>query len=281
MSQATNAEQSLQDGDPFSALNFLEEEVRSNPSDVKLRIFLFQLLTVHGQWQRALNQLDVIAQLDVAALAMVQMYRDALRCEVIRTQVFEGKTSPMIFGAPDQWLAYSIEAQLLAGQGKIAESQQLRNKAFDEASPSCGVIDGQRFDWIADADMRLGPVIEAVINGRYYWVPFSRLTRIVIDAPEDLRDMVWMPAHFWFENEGETVALIPTRYPGSQASSDGQILMAKKTVWEEASPEVYYGLGQRLLTTDGGDIPLMDVREIQLNEIKQKSETVSEEATHG
>ena len=30
--------------------------------------------------------------------------------------------------------------------------------------------------------------------------------------------MVWMPAHLQFENGGESVALIPTRYPGSEAA---------------------------------------------------------------
>ena len=57
-------------------------------------------------------------------------------------------------------------------------------------------------------------MLEAVINGRYYWVPFSRLAEVTIEAPEDLRDVVWMPAHLQFENGGEMVALIPTRYPG-------------------------------------------------------------------
>jgi hypothetical protein len=39
------------------------------------------------------------------------------------------------------------------------------------------------------------------------------------DVIEDLRDVVWMPAHLQFENGGESVALIPTRYPGSAASA--------------------------------------------------------------
>ena len=34
------------------------------------------------------------------------------------------------------------------------------------------------FEWIADADDRLGPVLEAIVNGRYYWVPFERVRRI-------------------------------------------------------------------------------------------------------
>ena len=33
--------------------------------------------------------------------------------------------------------------------------------------------------------------------------------------------MVWMPAHLQFENGGESLALIPTRYPGSEDADDG------------------------------------------------------------
>lgn len=278
---ATNAERSLQDGDLVSALNFLQQEIRLKPTDSKLRIFLFQLLSILGQWERALNQLDVAAQLDPAALAMAQMYREALQCEALRKQVFEGKKSPMVFGAPDQWLAFLIEARLLDGQGNTKESQIFLSKAFENAPPSSGAIDGQAFTWIADADMRLGPIIEAVINGRYYWVPFARLTRIVIDPPEDLRDMVWLPVHLWFDNGGESVALIPTRYPGTEASSDGQLLMGRRTIWEEAEPGVFFGLGQRILTTDNGETPLMDAREILLNDVQAVSNEETVGRAHG
>jgi type VI secretion system protein ImpE len=93
-------------------------------------------------------------------------------------------------------------------------------------------------------------------------VPFTRLTRIQIDAPADLRDIVWMPAHLDFENGGEAVALIPTRYPGSERADDGQIALARKTVWDEVGPNVHRGLGQRILATDIDDLPLMEVRSI-------------------
>jgi type VI secretion system protein ImpE len=107
-------------------------------------------------------------------------------------------------------------------------------------------------------------VLEAVINGRYYWVPFSRLTKIQLEPPEDLRDMVWMPAHLQFENGGESVALIPTRYPGSETAGDGLIALARKTVWEEMAPDAHRGLGQRIIATDTDDMPLMEIRTISL-----------------
>lgn len=266
MTTTNAAEQSLRDGDPASALKYLQEQVRAKPADSKLRVFLFQLLAVIGQWDRALNQLNVAAELDQAALAMAQMYREAIRCELLREQVFAGKKSPMIFGQPEQWLAFLIESLLLAGQGKNREANEMRNRAYEEADTTGGMLDGQAFSWIADADSRLGPICEAIINGRYYWVPFSRLTAITLEKPEDLRDVIWMPAHLQFDNGGESVALIPTRYPGSEASDDGLIQLARKTVWNEVSPEVYHGLGQRLFAVDSGEVSLMDIRSITFDQ---------------
>src|SRR6185503_13171881 len=97
------------------------------------------------------------------------------------------------------------------------------------------------------ADSRLGPVLEAIINGRYYWVPFTRMRELTMEAPEDLRDLVWMPAHLDFENGGESLALIPTRYAGSESSTDGAIALARKTEWEAIGEEIFRGLGQRIL----------------------------------
>jgi type VI secretion system protein ImpE len=114
--------------------------------------------------------------------------------------------------------------------------------------------------------MRLGPVIEAVINGRYYWVPFERLTRVSLEEPEDLRDIVWAPAHFQLDNGGEAFALIPSRYAYSEKSADPQIVLGRKTEWQDRGNEFFCGLGQRVLATDNGEVSLLDVREIVLGD---------------
>ena len=118
MRLADVAERTLKDGDPVAALSQLQDQVRAAPADPRLRVFLFQLLCVLGQWERALNQLDVASNLDPSAVAMSQMYGDAIRCEAVRAGVFAGRTSPMIMGEPDQWLALLIESLLTAGRGE-------------------------------------------------------------------------------------------------------------------------------------------------------------------
>lgn len=257
-----DAAELLQAADPGAALQALTEQVRAKPGDSRLRVFLAQLLCVLGQWERALNQLSVAAELDALAVPMKQVYGEAVRCEGLRAEVFAGKRTPMIFGEPDEWLALLIESLLRIGAGDAAAGEQLRERAFEAAPASSGRIDGTPFEWLADADMRLGPVLEAYVNGRYYWVPFARLAQVKIEPPEDLRDGVWMPAHLSFENGGETLALIPTRYEGTEKSADGALLLARRTEWRERTPEVWLGLGQRVFSSDAGEHALMDVREI-------------------
>lgn len=260
-----SAEENLREGDLEHALAQLQDNVRKNPSDPKPRVFLFQLLSVLGQWGRALTQLNVVGELDAGTLPMVQTYREALRCEALRMDVFSGKRTPLIFGAPEEWIALLLEALRATAEGNHERSQEIRNRALATASATSGTLDGQPFQWIADADTRLGPLLEAIINGRYYWVPFHRLQAIRIDAPADLRDQVWLPATLTFANSGESVALIPTRYPGSETSSESRIRLARLTEWRELSLGAYVGLGQRMFATDQNDYPLMDVREIILD----------------
>jgi type VI secretion system protein ImpE len=259
------AEEYLREADPQAALDVLTEQVRAKPGDPKLRIFLTQLLCVLGQWERAGNQMTVAADLDPAAIPMREMYGDAIRCEMLRHEVFAGHKAPMVFGQPEEWLALLIESLLRGGQGDHAQAASLSARAFDAAPATAGTLDGTPFEWIADADMRIGPVLEAIINGRYYWVPFAQLARIEIEAPTDLRDMIWIPAHLWFVNGGESVALIPVRYPGSERDADGQIRLSRKTEWTDAGNGIYHGLGQRLFSIGDEDRALLDIRSIALD----------------
>ena len=73
------AEKLLQQGDVEEALQALQESVRSKPADPRLRVFLFQLLCIRGEWGRALTQLKLSGELDPINLAMVQTYREAVR----------------------------------------------------------------------------------------------------------------------------------------------------------------------------------------------------------
>ena len=256
------AEDRLREGDLEESLRQLQEQVRKEPANAKYRVFLFQLLALTGQWERAMNQLNVAGDLDDGTLAMVQTYREALRCEVLRGEIFAGRRSPLVFGKPDEWVALLLEAQRLVAQGAFVEAGAVRDRALEAAPATPGHLDGAPFEWLADGDTRLGPVLEAIVNGRYYWIPFHRIRSIAVEKPEDLRDLVWTPVHFTWANGGESVGLIPTRYPGSETAADPDVRRSRKTAWLDQPGGTCIGQGQRMFFTESGEYALMDVRSI-------------------
>ncbi|MQQ10102.1 virulence protein SciE type [Epibacterium sp. SM1979] len=259
------AEEYLKAGEPTQALAALQDKVRKDPSNAKLRIFLFQLLCVLGDWKRAIAQLKISAEMDESATMMAQTYREAIICEVYREKVFAGDKAPLILGEPEPWLAHLIEAQKLLAAGQVEQAATLRGQAFEAAPTTSGTLNGVSFEWVADADMRLGPVLEVLINGKYYWLPFSQIKSLEIEAPSDLRDTVWMAGVLTLVNGGELAALIPTRYPGS-TQGDEAVKMARSTQWQDLGQGTFVGLGQRQLATDQADVAVMDVRSLVLGD---------------
>jgi type VI secretion system protein ImpE len=269
----------LRSGDLEKALAAVKDDVRRDPNVFKHRVFLFQLFAIVGDWDRAETQLKVAGELSPEALHMLNAYRPLIKCEGQRKSIFEGASSPTIFGQPEEWIAFLTEALRLLAQGHVDQASTLRDKALELAPASSGtLLTGNendnaipdsaiesRFEWIADGDDRLGPMLEAVINGRYFWVPFSRIRALKIDPPADLRDFVWTPADFEWTNGGQTVGFIPTRYQGSESSGESRLRLARATIWEERAPGLFSGLGQRILVTDIGEHSLMDIRRIQFD----------------
>jgi type VI secretion system protein ImpE len=258
-----NGRDLLRASDLAGTLAAVKDEVRRSPGDAKLRTFLFQLFCVTGEWDRALTQLKVTSELDPLAIPMATTYQAAIRCEMLRARVFAGTRTPTVFGDPEPWMSMLIEANRRLAAGAPDDAARLRDTAFEDAPSATGTIDGTAFEWLADADPRLGPMLEVIVDGRYFWVPFHRLQSLSIEAPADLRDQVWLPAQFVWANGGEAVGFIPARYPGSEAAQDPAIALGRKTEWREQG-EWYLGLGQRMLATDGGEHPLLDIRRIDI-----------------
>ena len=262
-----DAKQRLQSGDPLGALEALKQEVRKAPREATLRTFLFQMFCVFGEWDRALTQLTVAAELDPLALPMAETYRTLIRCELVRTGVFAAKRTPTLFGHPLPWVPLLIEANRALVAGSYLAAAELRDQAFEQADAVAGNADGHAFEWMADADPRLGPVLEAIVDGTYYWIPMQHIGEIKIEAPVDLRDQVWLPVDFRWINGGTSVGFIPTRYPGSATAHDPLLALSRRTEWVEqgeAEDGWALGLGQRMFATDETEIPLMDLRHLVL-----------------
>ena len=258
------AEESFRQGDLGACLALLQADVRRRPEHVPARVFLVQVLMVIGQWERALTQLGVLQELDAGSLPMVHSYGAAIQCERLRAAVFRGERSPLLFGEPEPWMAQMMQAVAMQAQGHEREAGELRSSALEAAPAAAGALNGTAFEWLADADLRLGPMLEVLVNANYYWVPMQRIQEVRIEAPTDIRDLVWLPAEFVWANGGEAVGFIPTRYPGSESSADDAIRLARKTDWIGTDGTI--GLGQRLLASDAAEVPLLEVRSVKFEQ---------------
>lgn len=271
-----SAEALIKTGDLPGALGALQAAVRADPADARLRVFLFQLLCIEGDWSRAVQQLKTCATLDPAALPMAQMYREAIVCEIHREKLLRGEAPPPFDDDAPSWLSVLWDALKKDIAGDAEGADRLRAMALRAAPAAAGRANGYDFDWIADADPRFGPVLELIVDGKYLWLPFAELRQLTVEPPRDLRDLVWTPVTLTLLNGTEAVGLVPTRYPATHLTGTSAQKLARATGWTDGA-----GFGQRMLCTDARDIPLMELREITFHPAEAPVGPSVKEASHG
>ncbi|WP_372623337.1 type VI secretion system accessory protein TagJ [Falsiroseomonas sp.] len=257
--------------EPAPAPRALQEEIvaaaaaiRAAPGAPAPRMALFQLSAVVGDWTRARSQLEMLVKLDPEYALFAHVYGRLLDAEVVRQRVFAGREKPVALGEPPAWLAMLAEALRLDGEGAPAEARELRARARASAPARAGSIGEERFAWLMDADPRLGPALEAVVEGQYRWLPLDRLEELRATAPGAMRDLVWQPVTFRLAAGRELGGFVPARYPDTEREAEDAVRLARATRWIERDGE-QCGLGQRMLASDLGDHAFLDIRRLRFD----------------
>lgn len=255
-----DADQLLRDGDLEGARKALVETVRSDPGDARARMFLFQLLAVAAEWDKARTHLEALARISPEAQMLASVYGLAIKAEAQRAEIFAGRERmPIIRG---QWAEGLADAILHYANGRTDEGRAARDAALDGAPDTPGQLDSVKFEWISDADARFGPTFEVIIQGRYGLIAFSEVSRVQSEGPRDLRDTVWYPVQIAFQEGQSVAALLPTRYPGSELSDDLALRMGRSTGWA-AGAGGDTGCGQHLLAlSQGEEVGLLALRSL-------------------
>ena len=257
-----DADALLRAGDLEGARASLVEAVKKGPQDQPARMFLFQLLCVGGEWDKAQTQLRALAQLSPEAQMLAMAYGQAIEAEKFRAQVFAGGAQPALLVSSSAWAGDLTGALAALSQGRTADAEALRDKAFDAAPETPGDLDGTPFDWIADGDARFGPSLEAIIAGQWGLVPFDAIEKVESEGPKDLRDIVWLPVQLHFKTGQSVAALLPARYPGTEAQGDVSLRLTRGTDWAD-QPWGQAGLGQHEWSlSDGSDVGILSLRRL-------------------
>ena len=217
------------------AVQALGNELRSNPADAKRRTFLFELLCFAGEFDRAEKQLDILADTSKEAGMGSLVYRSALHAERLRASMFTNNTIPL-----------------------------------DSDPPTvAGVLNGQPFESIEDADPRIGARLEVFAAGAYLWLPFQHLASIEMGPPTRLRDLLWIQAFLrtgpGFKGTELGEVLLPVLAPLSSRSSDDDIRLGRKTEWFEEPDGMATPLGQKMLLIDGEEFSILEIRKLEFS----------------
>ena len=228
-----NARELFQAGKLNEAVQALGAEVRDNPTDVRRRTFLFELLCFQGEFDRAEKHLHVLAGATPDAQMGAMLYFSALHAERVRHGVFLKRDYP------------SVPA--------IANDRG-------------GTLNGQPFESFEDADPRVGARLELFAAGAYLWIPLAHVESIEMEAPKKLRDLLWIPAlvrtgpAFKGTELGEV--LLPVLAPSSAKRAQDNIRLGRATKWAEEDGQAL-PFGQRVFDVDGDEMAILEIRKVE------------------
>src|SRR5215471_15299980 len=152
------------------------EQVRSAPTDRGKRLFLAELCCFSGDLERADKQLDVLFKPEAPDVVQLTLFRQLIRGELARREVFMQGRVPEFLTQPADALKLRLEALIRLRENKKAEAAELLAKAEDERPTVTGTCDGTLFDDFRDLDDLVAPVLEVITaNGNYYWVPLETI----------------------------------------------------------------------------------------------------------
>jgi type VI secretion system protein ImpE len=234
-----NARELFQAGKLNEAVQALGVEVRDNPTDVRRRTFLFELLCFQGEYDRAEKHLHVLADATPDAQMGAVLYFSALHAERLRRETFQKKDYPATVAIPNE---------------------------------RAGQLNGKPFESFEDADPRVGARLEVFAAGAYLWIPLAHVESMEMEAPKRLRDLLWIPAlvrtgpAFKETELGEV--LLPVLAPLSSKRSDDNIRLGRATEWAEVDGRAL-PFGQRVFDVDGEEVPILEIRKVEFTPATQ------------
>jgi len=234
-----DAQQLFKAGKLTEAIPALNALLRDNPSDVRSRTFLFELLCFAGDIDRAEKQLTILQQESSKdSMLGALLYHAALAAERIRQEMFETKTFPA------------------------------KDTHSGPSEPIQGKLNGKEFRSLSDADARIGEKLEVFAAGDYLWISYADIASIHMEPPKKLRDLLWAPAKvvtgpaFRSRELGEV--LLPVISPLSWQHADDDVKLGRATEWceDEKGEEAPYGL--KTLLVDGEEVPFLEIRDLEI-----------------
>ena len=240
------------------------EQVRAAPTDRGKRLFLAELCCFSGDLERADKQLDVLFTPDAPDVIQLTLFRQLIRGELARREVFTQGRVPEFLAQPSDALKMRLEALIDVREGKVNEVAELLTKAEEGRPVVTGTCDGTAFDDWRDLDDLTAPVLEVITaNGNYYWVPLEAVELLEFHKPERARDLYWRPAHLIVKDGPDGVVYVPALYFGSHTATEDAVKLGRRTDWLGGETEPYRGLGLREFLVGDSSKTVLEIEKIE------------------
>lgn len=261
------AKELLQEGSLSLAVRSLNEDVRSHPADINLRIFFFEVLCFAEEYDRASRQLDVVSHLSASNEVGVEVYRNLLQASRARRQLYLDGVLPEFLSEPPSYVQMHLEALNALREKQFHHAKSLLAQSSEMRFPLSGHYNGQVFSDVRDADDVLAPILEVFSNGKYFWLPFEHIRRITMAPPKFLRDLLWRSATIATTQNTSGEVFIPVLYFGSSVQASEQVALGRVTDWKLLADEIWQAVGQRMFIINDDEQGFLETRELEIDGI--------------
>src|SRR5258706_3307570 len=142
----------FREGNLADALTAATAAVRKTPTDIGARVLMAELLAFTGNIERADVVPDACADLDPTAALVVAEFRQLLRGETARRQLFSEGRVPEFLGEPTAAQRLSLAAVVALRGGDTQEAGKLAAQAEEVRGHANGTVRGGTFDDMRDVD---------------------------------------------------------------------------------------------------------------------------------
>jgi type VI secretion system protein ImpE len=228
----------FREGNLADALTAANAAVRRAPTDIGARVLLAELLAFSGNIDRADVVLDACADLDPTAAIVVAEFRQLLRGELARRQLFSDGRVPEFLGEPTAAQRSSLSAIVALRNGDLPEAAKLAGQAEEARVHPAGTAGGTAFNDMRDADDLLASCFEVITTtGKYFWIPPERVLLLEFHKAKRPRDLFWRRATMQVADGPDGEVYLPALYPpttGTAAAMTDALRLGRATDWHQA-----------------------------------------------
>ncbi len=261
-----NALELFRAGKLHDALEASAAETQRKPADPSPRDLMAQLLCFTGQLQRADKQLETLALQFPDRAPAIALIRQLLRAAEAREQFYRDGRFPEPVVELTPVVRQHLEASVLMRGGDLSGADELLVEAERRRPRLAGTCDGTAFTDFRDVTDLLAPVLEVLTpTGKYAWVPMESVAELSLQPMESPLDVLWRRARMMIRGGPHGDVYLPQLYYGSHAVEDEELQVGRAADWLEAEHEPLRGVGQKVMSVDGSDIPLITISELRFN----------------